>query len=75
MNSSGQQALNSLDKHQALPVIPVEQTTVLLTSDELSALTGITKRAIVTASARGSDYFRAWDRFGTSSVNWVITLV
>ncbi len=61
MNSFGQQAL-SFDKHQALPIVPIEQTTILLTSDKLSALTGITKRAIVAASARGSNYCRSWIR-------------
>lgn len=51
-----------MDKPQAPYEKSTSRTTALLTPIELSTLTGISKRAIINAAARGNRYFRAWMR-------------
>ena len=48
--------------HPPPSLLPVSDAALvtLLNATELSALTGITRRAIIHASTRGNAYFRAW---------------
>ena len=51
-----------MDKSQGTPEKVTSKITALLTPIELLVLTGISKRAIMNAAAKGNCDFRAWLR-------------
>ncbi|BAU15739.1 hypothetical protein LEP3755_63040 (plasmid) [Leptolyngbya sp. NIES-3755] len=62
--SSREQCMNQLE---SVSTIYDSKPVVLLNATELSVVTGISRRAIINASTRGRDYFRAWSRSETGA--------
>lgn len=56
-----------MNQSNGAPTASNWETVILLNATELSIVTGISRRAIINASARGNAYFRAWSRSETGA--------
>lgn len=56
-----------MNQLESVPTPSHRESVALLNATELSIISGISRRAIINASVRGSAYFRAWSRSETGA--------